>query len=226
MHAIAMVLGFKKLEPLVASRGAGPVAAAGGPASRRATGDSHSRTDRGSAGALQHIWADRPAAKRNPAAEVLNVGPASSLKVNVTLVPDAGSRHSNQRSSIHHRLPCSASSRIYQTCPINAATVTDTESKLQAEAVTSVLNEYGLPSSATDMVMTYGRDDVRAALFAKHAGGAESGSQRTPPEQQAAIDVFGQRIKQTHLTAATVAQNEYTTWSKYPCGYTAPTGFA
>jgi hypothetical protein len=124
---------------------------------------------------------------------------------------------------------CTSPDYIFQGCPLGSRPGeirADAERRLEDRAVTSVLQQYGLPDSARPLVLRYGRNEVRAALFAEIEEALQTKAAERSPDQQLLADVFTRLVREKHVQAMRAAQNEYQKWKLNPCSYQAPPGFS
>lgn len=126
---------------------------------------------------------------------------------------------------------CSSPDFIFQGCPLGppgpgGERFREAERRLEARAITSVLQQYQLPESERTRVLRYARNEVRAALFADVAEAFQTLPAERSPDYQLLVDVYTPLVRDRLVRAATAAQDEYRRWRSNPCGYEPPPGFS
>jgi hypothetical protein len=118
---------------------------------------------------------------------------------------------------------CNSPDYIFQNCLFG--TDTALMGRLQDPAIRSVLNQYGLADSDKPLVLKYGRNEIRAALFAQVETAFQTKRSDRTPDQQTLVDTYTRLLREKHAQAARAALNEYRRWTVDPCGYRPPSGF-
>lgn len=163
----------------------------------------------------------------------VQVGPAITISgqpapnsVQVQITPSTGNAANTTVASAGssiRRGDCISPDFIFQGCPLGSA---EAERRLEAQAIAAVLQDYQVPESERQRVLRYGRNEVRAALYAMLEDAFEKQSSARNADERLLVQVFTRTVRDRHLQAMREAQNEYREWSNDPCGYRPPDGFS
>jgi hypothetical protein len=127
---------------------------------------------------------------------------------------------------------CTSPDFIFQGCPLapqrgpGAERFQEAERRLEARAITSVLQQYQLPESERPRVLRYARPEVRAALFADLEEAFQTLPAERSPDYQLLVDVYTPLTRNSLTRAAQAAQDEYQRWRANPCDFRPPPGFS
>jgi hypothetical protein len=127
---------------------------------------------------------------------------------------------------------CTSPDFIFQGCPLapqrgpGAERFQEAERRLEARAITSVLQQYQLPESERPRVLRYARNEVRAALFAQMVEAFGMDPFARDADEQLLVDVYTPLVRDRLVRAATAAQDEYRRWRQNPCDFRPPPGFS
>jgi hypothetical protein len=112
---------------------------------------------------------------------------------------------------------CYAADRILQGCPLGGGQIED---DLTNKAIDDVIAIYKLPPTDRGRVMSYARNEVRAALFARLYKLLNRGF--GTPAEVTAVTNFTNVIRQRRVLGAQKALEEYNEWNANPCVYAPP----
>jgi hypothetical protein len=122
---------------------------------------------------------------------------------------------------------CASPDYIFQGCTlVPAGGDQGPLRRLEDQAIKSVLQQYQLPDSARPLLLRYGRNQVRAALFALVEQAFQTDPAQRTADQQFVVDGYVRLIREKHVQAVRAAQQEYQKWKADPCHYQAPPGFS
>jgi hypothetical protein len=90
----------------------------------------------------------------------------------------------------------------------------------EAKAAVSVIHQVDLDSRVTD----WGRDEIRAFIFARLLEIAEKPAADRTVQEQVALDKLTELVQEGRIRSAQAAVNEYAEWEGNKCGYLFPVG--
>lgn len=117
---------------------------------------------------------------------------------------------------------CGGAGRIFQGCPLSGPY----ETSLENQALDDLLNVHQLPAGDRGRLLGWQRGELRTLLYNQLLGAIKKAPGARTADEQAAVNAFAARIKQTRIEAAQFAVDEYNSWQSSPCTYGPPAGFS
>lgn len=109
------------------------------------------------------------------------------------------------------------SDRIFQKCQLGVRSV---EQELEDEAIDDVLTTHQLPRTERDTLLKYGRNEIRARIYAHLI---ELINKQSPTaDEQTVLDNLAAAIKKERVNATIYALNSYQSWKSFPCSFIPP----